>query len=162
MRVGKGNARVVIHSSCYQRTSRAQLLERLVVGGCVGEALAVEHVICVEEERAHAQRVFGAPFEPVGIVLALCTDVGLAGTVAVDAQVHTVAATCGTDGERLAVAAYDGTRESESVAAITRPRAYADRGAAVRDGAPHCTIGEVAVGSFHVEVGVVDVRAQLC
>lgn len=71
MGVGKGDARMVVHGTCHGTAGGAQLLQRLVIGCGIGEALAVEHVICVEEERTHAQRVLGAPFQLVGIVLAL-------------------------------------------------------------------------------------------
>lgn len=95
--VGEADARVVVHGSGHERACRVQLLERLVVGCGVGEALAVEHIVGVEEEGAHAQRVVGAPVDPVGIVFAFGAYLGLARAVSVDAQVDAVAASCGAE-----------------------------------------------------------------
>ena len=92
--VGVIHTAMMIHRPHQRRTSREALDERLIVGGGIREALAVEEVVAVEEERTHPDGVFGRGHE--------LRHVAVVGT---DAEVDTIAATRGTQGEGRAITA---------------------------------------------------------
>ena len=50
------HTRIMVHQSYHQRACRTALDSRLVVGSCIGEVLAIEHIVGIGKDRPHLHR----------------------------------------------------------------------------------------------------------